>query len=1245
MKKLFILSALAVSAMAMTAKTTDDIRVYINPGHGSWTGNDRPQQTIGYEPYSSTNTDTTAFFESNTNLIKGFGVLETLIRMGVPFDRTLNQTGERWEIGAAKDLSQQLVMSRVKNGPYEAVNTTSSDNYMKYNRSLLEIATEVETNDFDIFISIHSNAAGEGSSTNYHLFMYRGKNGKQNVSVEGSWEMIEAAAKYSFPNKHACWSASNVYINGDVDFMGSGKGSTNELGYFGYLGVLKHGTPGYLVEGYFHTYQPARHRGMNFDVDFEEGSAYARGVAEYFGFDRDKTGDVYGIVRDLHEKFTHSLYHARPNSDDVFKPLNGCKVILQKDGKTVGEYTTDQNYNGAWVFTGLEPGKYTVTYTHPDYKDIEPQEVEVVAGDCVYPKAYLENKEWVAPTDLKETYPDQLNDKTAFGAAGEYNFTQTYVDEAIPQLAGKKIRRTVVRGDKLYVLAHDADWKATIVVYDLAAKKVLAEPSTTGMKGSIMDCADIQVTADGILVASSKSKLHYSAEQASADNEERGTVRFYRWENTPEGVPTGDPVNFISTQNSSLWYRTYGGGTFCYYGTLEEGTITMANPSVSGPNYSLRTLEITVADGAAAAEGIHKPMLAGANITVPGIGADYLFIPSPLNGREVWILSSKKGILETSNATGESNTNVQTVSAAPLPDNCAGMSAFKYSGHSYLAAPALTADRHAGVVLYDVTAGIDKARNVVTKGTVIAEADTAGAYGTSGWVNVVRNKDTNAITDASIELTAVRNGAVSRFTTAGTAQPSVPAVYAYALTKKTEGEVTTLSFKASGKAPAANVVLVPTDSQYDKIVLPVGEVNPEGNSINVNLADLPENASYNWSVEINNDDVPYSGIAFTAESNLKNNSRGGLVWINDTESANFGKTVVSNGFAQGVDIYDPGFTLVGRYKPEGNRWVNKINSPYRAGQSGGIAYLTDWSDGGAGYWVIDPSNPTVTHDIMGGTVDSKGAHTVDGTVIGGGSTCVAFQGTGADKRMYSFVEDYPAGNSKLGLYRYNVGEAESWVKAPETSFANIHADNLMSGTNVEVVTLADGFFVSQVRSAGRNLETSPGFIYADNDGKVLFNSSVLGDDLPSCGSGIAISPDLKVMAISEAKTGIGIWDVTWNEGVPSFTKRYILPGSTGNDEVNQLAFDVAGNLYAYHRSNFGMRAYSIRSKAPVAVTAAPKSQTVGHSSGVEDITASGDVDAPVHYYNLQGVEMPADNLAPGIYIRRQGRVSKKVIIR
>lgn len=50
--------------------------------------------------------------------------------------------------------------------------------------------------------------------------------------------------------------------------------------------------------------------------------------------------------------------------------------------------------------------------------------------------------------------------------------------------------------------------------------------------------------------------------------------------------------------------------------------------------------------------------------------------------------------------------------------------------------------------------------------------------------------------------------------------------------------------------------------------------------------------------------------------------------------------------------------------------------------------------------------------------------------------------------------------------------------------------------------------------------------------------------------------------------------------------------------------------------------------------------------GVDDITAD-DTDAPVEYYNLQGIRVADDNatLAPGIYIRRQGSRSAKILIR
>ena len=56
-------------------------------------------------------------------------------------------------------------------------------------------------------------------------------------------------------------------------------------------------------------------------------------------------------------------------------------------------------------------------------------------------------------------------------------------------------------------------------------------------------------------------------------------------------------------------------------------------------------------------------------------------------------------------------------------------------------------------------------------------------------------------------------------------------------------------------------------------------------------------------------------------------------------------------------------------------------------------------------------------------------------------------------------------------------------------------------------------------------------------------------------------------------------------------------------------------------------------------------QFEGRSTGVQAIVADNDPDAPVEFYNLQGVRMDSDNLAPGIYIRRQGSKATKVLVR
>lgn len=51
-----------------------------------------------------------------------------------------------------------------------------------------------------------------------------------------------------------------------------------------------------------------------------------------------------------------------------------------------------------------------------------------------------------------------------------------------------------------------------------------------------------------------------------------------------------------------------------------------------------------------------------------------------------------------------------------------------------------------------------------------------------------------------------------------------------------------------------------------------------------------------------------------------------------------------------------------------------------------------------------------------------------------------------------------------------------------------------------------------------------------------------------------------------------------------------------------------------------------------------------NAGAIEDVIEDADADAPVEFFNLQGVKIGSDNLTPGIYIRRQGSKVTKVLV-
>ena len=219
------------------------------------------------------------------------------------------------------------------------------------------------------------------------------------------WPYLTEAMRSSIGFEFMSAYKSSTNIRGDRDFYHDEW--TNSKGYVGYLGVLMQGIPGFLSEGYFHTYQPARHRALNEDWCRQEGIRYYRGICAYFGTPADTRGCIMGMVKARSSKMNgYDCYTYKPDTHDQYLPLNGTEVRLRNAaGEEVARYTVDDNYNGVFVFYDLEPGIYKVDTKVDGYITSTTSYVKVTANKTTYSLIYKykgESTEFEPATGIAE---------------------------------------------------------------------------------------------------------------------------------------------------------------------------------------------------------------------------------------------------------------------------------------------------------------------------------------------------------------------------------------------------------------------------------------------------------------------------------------------------------------------------------------------------------------------------------------------------------------------------------------------------------------------------------------------------------------------------------------------------------------------------------------------------------------------------------------------------------------------------
>ena len=1325
MKK-FLFSAIAV-ALALGAsaqKTTEDVRIYINPGHGAFDSGSRPMGTVKHgenNAYTDVNNDTTNFFESNTNLQKGLAMLEKLIEYGVPFDRTKNQENENpHRVGAALDLSQNIVMSRVKSGvapaytDYENHTTPPETDY--YDRALSEIAAEVEFNNFDIFVSIHSNAATEGTNTNFPLLLYRGTDSEEgNV---GSVAMSKACWPHLFKLGHQQWtsySMTNMNVRGDISFY-DGQSTVSYkvtdpnyqfdetdqfseyveatdttpayVKYTGYLGVIKHGVPGFLAEGYFHTYQPARHRYMNWEVCHLEGEAYAKGLNDYFGWGKtEDKATIYGIVRDKNNRFTHEFYNPNVSSNDKFLPLNEATVTLLKGEEVVATYTTDDEYNGAFIFNDVEPGTYKLNYSHPAYKAALEEytaEFTVEAGDMYFPEAFLVDTAYVPPTIVYENYPDSTAGKN-FNVFPNYEVKANEYAPLATLLEGKTVRRQIVRDDKLYVLALDEAKDPYIYLADLANDTVMTldtKPVVMGGNG-ILKISDIALTADHVLVASGFSLNHYDDSYAEADGTERGSVHFYKWaQDSITTLPDTCELWFTSTFCCNF-FRGKLGKTIAYSGTLEEGTITTTCPhGTHESDIAMRLAQFSIVKGQNTGAIRYDAWVAlpnEANFYGDAMSDcdDYELMVSPLGEDNNFVLDGNliAPFEWTSEGDGSEpqvlgrNENVSNVKAV-------GTNFFRYAGKPFMVTPKVNEEgKVCGIELFDISNGLSDAKAVELIGGDIepVEYKYASAHGE---LALTLNAE-DITTGADLEFFLVVDGKTYKFTETetyatfapedgGTANP-----FAYALKSERNDNIITINYALNADTEDVKVVVKNAEGEA-VLTLEQGAQTKGAQTAQINIEEsFEEDGQYTWEVVVDGADKT---AVETFKSYMFYHPRGVEV-DNNMESPSFGNIYCTEGMTSSNTQYHSNTTNsggLGLYAFTAD--MEPIKNPatdnygfkggwdlsYKIGSSNAadLARVRLAEDGrlfvtrmtGLGnYIMFAPSfedllaNNKFTSLFDGLTLDAETYKYTDanGNFMGAANLGFDVKGSGEDLKLLAL-----SSNSNHWSYVYSGGSTDEYALGTAATLpvpTNIPA---LTGkytiapqvTNVEYDDRG-GIWYCQYR--GTPTDAQPGLVYIDSTGTEKYK-----DLVSRGGGGVRLSPDGKQIAI--ASTGANpkqftVYNLVWSEdGVPALRREYVITHNIGTN-VYDIAWDLAGNIYICGNSGEYLKGFALPRTDAFTTKAASQYAFSLEGVGINAVSIENNANAPVEYYNLQGVKVA--NPSNGVYIKVQGKKATKVYVK
>jgi hypothetical protein len=999
-------------------------------------------------------------------------------------------------------------------------------------------------------LSIHSNALN--TTTNYLLLLYHGYDNIPTVAA--SLPMAQKVAPILFSNQLTVWTSSAPIIRGDFTFYGDNLG----------LGVLRPLTvPGFLSEGSFHDYPPETHRLLNDDYCKLEAIRFFQHFHEYFQKDMPQKGTIGGWVKSGNEIINVPKFTYKAGSDDQWLPVNGAVVkLLSASGQELQTATVDNWYNGIFAFYDLDPGNYKLSFSATNYES-KTEDITVEAGKIVYAKAQLKNIRLEQPD-----YPDP-EQEAGVVASSQYDFENVAPLATPTWLSGANIKRAIFRNGKIYVLTAEPK----IRVINAQTNELIKELNLNGLSGGTAAISDIAFTADDYLLACNKATFP----DASA------YFKVYTW-NNDDAVPS----LLFQTQQSGFpgaivgeTFAVSGSRWNCkiYASSFSTSMLEEVSPRIAIVAYQYNedtpgTLEtkylMDVEALSANAWGDH-PLL---TLSPSGAG-DHLYLDSET-------LLPTEYQFDRSKNTGENLVKKAVFAekdAYTLSLASSGGAFFRYAQHTYLAMPAGNTDAtQVGVVLFDVTEGLDKAVKVSAKYPENGLGEQAAAYMAAG----------AKVTGYDIELWILaKNQGIARFKTLDQVKANIYASelsvtadkkFRFTLNENAESVFITLSkegetltsYNAGALAKGRHTI----DNPFDNMEFDFWSVTATTRSVNRPVKISDDSPLFQFygarGVAVDNTpESPFFGRIYVTES------AGGLVTVGAPPNARSTQRGIYILNAAHEDITNQGTnSYTGSITWSANSSTGYQYAPMRpAVAPDGKLYISDSSYGNSGIYILDPANPSAAFKpVFGGTRNPEnGQSTENGVIIHNPVQNCYIMGTGANTQLFTLDRTATPVTGKI--QRYDIGRLSApWTAAPNATVFSDLNNRMQNSYGTIAYDSHGGWWLSQYRAGGGGTAV-PVLIHATNNVED-FN---VGSDWPSGYQGVvAVSLDGSTLALGTEPGKAQIFDVAYDAAnKPALTPKFTIEWGGTSSYLQDAAFDVAGNLYLISNGNERLMIYAL----------------------------------------------------------------------